>query len=56
MSRWIQQTPDIQAPLPVTAEELLPLGARRGVCLVTEGSEKGKQAPFTFEPHGAGGF
>jgi len=40
------------APLPVTAEELMPLEARRGVYLVTEGPAKGAQVPFTFEPHG----
>ena len=30
----------------------MPLEARHGVYLVTEGPEKGKQVPFTFEPHG----
>ncbi len=38
--------------LPVTAEELMPLEARRGVYLVTEGVEKGIQVPFTFEQRG----
>ncbi|MBI3324825.1 MAG: hypothetical protein HYZ92_06050 [Candidatus Omnitrophica bacterium] len=41
-----------QAALPVTAEELMPLEPSRGVYLVTEGSEKGKRVPFTFEPRG----
>jgi len=30
----------------------MPLEVRRGVYLVTEGAQKGKQVPFTFEPHG----
>jgi len=50
---WADQIQaDLQAPLPITAEELMPLEARHGVYLVTEGPEKGKQVPFTFEPHG----
>jgi len=43
---------DLRTLLPVTAEELLPLEARRGVYLVTEGAEKGIQVPFALEPHG----
>ena len=43
---------DLQAPLPVTAEELMPLEARHGVYLVTEGPIQGSHVPFTFEPHG----
>ncbi|MEK6617565.1 MAG: hypothetical protein AABY90_02610 [Nitrospirota bacterium] len=43
---------DPQAPLPIAAEELMPLESRNGVYLVTEGSEKGTQVPFTFEQHG----
>ena len=43
---------DLQAPLPVTAEELMPLEARHGVYLVTEGPIQGSRVPFTFEPHG----
>jgi len=38
--------------LPVTAEELMPLEARRGVYRVTEGVEKGIQVPCTLEPRG----
>ena len=30
----------------------MPLEPRRGVYLVTEGAQKGKQVPFTFEQHG----
>ena len=41
-----------QAPLPVAAEDLMPLTSHSGVYLVTEGIEKGKQVPFTFEQHG----
>ena len=43
---------DRRIPLPVTAEELMPLEARQGVYLVTKGPVKGTQVPFTFEPHG----
>ena len=43
---------DLQAPLPVTAEALMPLEARHGVYLVTEGPIQGSHVPFTFEPHG----
>ena len=43
---------DFQAPLPVSAEELMPLEVRHGVYLVTEGPIRGRQVPFTFEPHG----
>ena len=43
---------DLRIPLPVTAEELMPLEVRHGVYLVTEGPAKGTQVPFTFEPHG----
>jgi len=43
---------DLQASLPVTAEELMPLEVRHGVYLVTEGPIQGRQVPFTFEPHG----
>ena len=39
-------------PLPVTAEELMPLEVRHGVYLVTEGPIRGSRVPFTFEPHG----
>ena len=50
---WADQVrADHRLPLPVTAAELMPLEARRGVYLVTEGPEKGKQVPFTFEQHG----
>ena len=51
-ARADQVRADLQAPLPITAEELMPLEARHGVYLVTEGSEKGKKVPWTFEPHG----
>ena len=43
---------DLQIPLPVTAAELMPLEARRGVYRVTEGVEKSIQVPFTLEQHG----
>ena len=43
---------DLQARLPVTAEELMPLEARHGVYLVTAGAQKGKRVPWTFEQHG----
>jgi len=43
---------DLRTLLPVTAEELMPLEARRGVYLVTEGPEKGTQVPFTLEQRG----
>lgn len=43
---------DFEALLPVTAEALMPLETQQGVYLVTEGSEKGKKVPFTFEQHG----
>ncbi len=50
---WADQAhADLRTLLPVTAEELMPLEARRGVYLVTEGVEKGIQVPFTLEPHG----
>lgn len=42
----------VQAELPITAEELMPLELRRGVYLVTAGPETGKEVPFTFEPRG----
>ncbi len=48
----IARVDQTQTDLPVTAEELMPLEARRGVYLVTEGAEKGIQVPFTLEPHG----
>jgi len=48
----IARVDQAQTDLPVTAEELMPLEARRGVYLVTEGAEKGIQVPFTLEPHG----
>jgi|GEM_PF-7035266 len=43
---------DLRTLLPVTAEELMPLEARRGVYLVTEGAEKGIQVPFILEQYG----
>ena len=51
-ARTDQAHADLRTPLPVMAEELMPLEARRGIYLVTEGPEKGKQVPFTFEQHG----
>ena len=47
-----QTQADLRTSLPVTGEELMPLEARRGVYLVTEGAEKGIQVPFTLEQHG----
>ena len=48
-----QARADLRSPLPVTAEELMPLvEAHRGIYLVTEGAQKGQQVPFTFEQHG----
>ena len=47
-----QTQADLRTPLPVTGEELMPLEARRGVYLVTEGADKGLQVPFTLEQHG----
>ncbi len=50
---WADQAQaDLQAPLPITAEELMPLKPSRGVYLVAEGPETGKEVPFTFEQHG----
>lgn len=43
---------DSQTPLPVTAQELMPLEPSRGVYFVVEGSEIGKAVPFTFEQRG----
>ena len=43
---------DLRILLPVTGEALMPLEARHGMYLVTEGADKGLQVPFTFEPHG----
>ena len=37
---------------PARAEELMPLAPRRGVYLVMEGPEKGRQVPWTFEHDG----
>ena len=47
-----QAQADLQTPLPITAEELMPLKPSRGVYLVAEGFETGKEVPFTFEQHG----
>ena len=60
-AQWCATVPTVRAdqarenpqdPLPVTAEELMPLEARHGVYLVTEGPIQGSHVPFTFEPHG----
>ena len=41
-----------EAPLPVKAEQLMPMEPRQGIYLVTEGPDKGKQVPFTLEQRG----
>ena len=42
----------LQEPLPVSAEELLPLKSTHGVYLVKEGPEKGREVPFSLEQLG----
>lgn len=41
-----------QEPLPVSAEELLPLKSTHGIYLVKEGPEKGREIPFSLEQLG----
>jgi len=48
----VQKRAAFWMPLPVRAEELLPLKRSGGVYIVKEGPEEGRKVPFTLERHG----
>ena len=48
----VQGSSHTQSPLPIKAGQLMPMEPGRGVYLVKEGFDRGKQVPFTLEWRG----